>query len=184
MRREIVRFRKKMYDKGLIGELGGNLSVREGEIIYITPSSVPVSRFSEDEVAEVKITGEILRGSPSIEYRMHLEIYRRTDFRAVVHTHSIYATAISCLERVLYPRDIEGEVYLGDEIPVLPYREPGSQELAETVAREIEKKRCRAVLLEDHGAVTVGNSLEEAYICAEILERVAKVAYLCALYES
>jgi len=183
MRREIVRYRRMLHEKGFIGELGGNLSVRDGEVIYITPSSVPVFRFSEDDVAEIKISGEILKGRPSIEYRMHLEIYRRTGFKAIIHTHSTYATAMSCLERVLYPRDVEGEVYLGDEIPVLPYREPGSQELAEIVAREIEKG-FKVLLLEDHGAVTVGDSLEEAYVLAEILERVAKVAYLCALYES
>jgi len=183
MRGEIVRYRKKMYEKGLIGELGGNLSVRDGDRIYITPSSVPVSRFTEEDVAEMSINGEILRGKPSIEHPMHLEIYRRTGFKAIVHTHSIYATVIASLENALYPRDVEGEVYLGDEIPVVPYRPPGSQELAEIVAKEFEASGCRAVLLESHGSVTAGMSLEEAFIAAELLERAAKVAYLCALYE-
>jgi|Deesub1362B_J571_1020462.scaffolds.fasta_scaffold00065_7 L-fuculose-phosphate aldolase len=183
MKEEIVKFRRKMYERGLIGELGGNLSLRDGKKIYISPSSVPVSRFSDKDVAEISLDGRILWGKPSIEYRMHLEIYRRTGFNGIVHTHSIYATTMACLENVLYPRDVEGEVYLGDEIPVIPYRPPGSEELAESVAKEIERSGSKAVLLEDHGVVTVGENLEEAFILAEILERVARVAYLCALYE-
>lgn len=173
-----------MYERGLIGEIGGNLSLKDGRKIYISPSSVPVSRFTERDVAEISLDGKILRGKPSIEYRMHLEIYRRTNFNGIVHTHSIYATTMACLENVLYPRDVEGEVYLGDEIPVIPYRPSGSEDLAEAVAKEIASSESKAVLLEDHGAVTVGETLEEAFILAEILERVAMVAYLCAIYES
>jgi L-fuculose-phosphate aldolase len=117
--------------------------------------------------------------SPSSEMPTHLAIYKVTDSRAIIHAHSRFATALSCLGGDLQSPDVEGKQLLG-RIPLIPYARPGTNELAEAVSSGI--KGFKGALLENHGLVAIGADLEEAYIVAESIERAAELVFDLSLF--
>jgi L-fuculose-phosphate aldolase len=162
-----------LFKRGLISTLSGNLSARVDDLVYISPTKVPSYRVRVEDVSVVTIQGDHLAGkSPSSEMPTHLAIYKATDSKAILHAHSRFATALSCLGGDLQPPDAEGKQLLG-RIPLIPYARPGTNELAEAVAHGI--KGFRGALLENHGLVAVGSDLEEAFIVGEAIERAAQL---------
>jgi ribulose-5-phosphate 4-epimerase/fuculose-1-phosphate aldolase len=171
----IARCMRWLYKRGLTSALSGNLSARVDEVVYISPTKVPRFRVRAEDVSVVTLQGEHLAGrSPSNELPTHLAIYNTTYTKAIVHAHSRFATALSCLGRDLQSPDVEGKQLLGC-IPLIPYASPGSNELAEAVSSGI--KGFRGALLENHGLVAVGADLEEACVVAEGIERAAQLAF-------
>ncbi len=174
-RRKLCRIMEMMYYTGLITVYSGNASIRLNEReILITPSHVPKIELSPGDIVKIDLRGNVIEGnySPSIEYRMHLEIYKRTNYTAVVHAHNPLTVALVELMNRVEPLSIETELVLGKEIPVLPQYEPGSIELAKAVADVVEKGHT-IVVLRRHGAVAVGDDLYEAYHRLELLEELA-----------
>lgn len=171
----------EMDKKGLVVGSAGNLSVRVDELsILISARSSFLGKISSREFILIDFEGKVLNKSkfePSSECRMHIEIYRkRKDVRAIVHTHSPYASAYAFLKRELRTVNPESQYILG-KIPIVPYFQSGSKELAEAVAEKM-KFPIVAALLESHGAVSVGKSIEEALNIAEMLEGTARINYL------
>ncbi|MFW9844263.1 MAG: class II aldolase/adducin family protein, partial [Candidatus Thorarchaeota archaeon] len=126
------------------------------------------------------LEGEIIEGSrnPSIEWQMHLALYNnRSEVYAVVHTHSIYASAMAVRRSHLPPIIDEIIPKLGAGIRVTKYYMPGTKDLGRTVVEEIKDRS--AVFIANHGAVTVARTLEKAFQLAILLERVCKI-YLLA----
>ena len=110
---------------------------------------------------------------------MHLAIYRKyPKVKAIVHTHSPYATVWSKTRRPFQSKTVEGLIVLG-EIPVVCGAKPGSKELAEMVVEKLKNKR--AVLLENHGSVSVGPSLDEAFNLAETIEETTKIEIMATI---
>ncbi len=172
---EIVTYVRLLYDRGLTSSLGGNVSSRLNDVVYISPTHIPCYRINEDNVSVVTITGKHIAGKPpSSELPTHLAIYQNTNHNAIIHTHSHYATTLACLGRELQSPDVEGERFLG-RIPLVPYLKPGTPELATAVVSRI--KESRGVLLENHGALVAGTDLEEAFISAEAIERSARLIF-------
>ncbi len=178
-REAVVRFGNKMVSAGLTSGTGGNLSVldREQNLLAISPSGLDYGEMTPADVVVLKMDGEVAEGerTPSSEFNFHLSLYRkRADVQAVVHTHSPYATTMACLHW-----EIPAVHYLvgfsGKKVPVAPYATFGTEELAESVARSIGPYN--AVLIANHGLVTVGNSMASAFNVAEEIEFVARIYY-------
>ncbi len=166
-----------MYEKGYIVAHDGNISVLQGDTVYITPADLSKGFMYEDQIVEMTLDGEILNAArPSSEYKLHLAVYRNNkDVHAVVHTHPLFATTFACMGLPL-KSDIlaEAKYQLGD-VPLAPYAEPGTADAAESVVPFCG--RFNGVLLEKHGLVTWGANLIEAYFRTEIAEFLAKITF-------
>ncbi|MGP8011564.1 MAG: class II aldolase/adducin family protein [Halobacteriota archaeon] len=180
MKDEIAKCMGWLFKRGLTSTLSGNLSARVDDVVYISPTKVPSYRVRVEDVSVVTMNGDHLAGkSPSSEMPTHLAIYKVTDAKAIVHAHSRFATALSCMGGDLQPPDVEGKQLLG-RIPLIPYARPGTSELAEAVSSGI--RGFKGALLENHGLVAVGANLEEAYIVAEGIERAAQLVFDLSLF--
>ena len=165
-----------MVERGYLLGTVGNLSARADgtDLVVITPTSLPYDTMTEEDLVVVNLNGEIVSGKhqPSIECSMHLGVYRaRPELRALVHTHSKYATTVSLIkELVIMPAiDTEQSLYLGGDINIVPFAFPGSKELAEYVKEGIGTNA--GLLMANHGALGVGISMKDAVIASDIIER-------------
>lgn len=174
---DIVEVGRRLYARGLISGNEGNISVREGEHLLITPAGVCKGFLRPDQIVRTDLEGRPVEGGgrASTEVLMHLAVYRRRpDVTAVVHAHPPTATGFAVsgipLDR---PLTAEAVVTLGP-VPVIPYGTPSTPELAEAVARAV----CEAhgLLLANHGALTVGDTVFRAWERMETLEQLARVA--------
>lgn len=174
-RTDIADTCRRMLRAGLVTGTSGNLSVRAGDLVAITPSGVPYEPLTAEDVTVVDLDGAVVEGArgPSSEVPTHLAIYRATDARAIVHTHSMYATTVGTVRDEL-PAVHYGINTLGGPVRVAPYATFGTAELAATVTRVLAGRT--AALLRNHGAVAVGGSLAEAY------DRAVRLEWLCELY--
>jgi len=178
-RSEIVRFGRKMLAARLTSGTGGNLSIfAPGEgLVAISPSGIEYEDMEPGDVPVVDLAGVTVEGTrkPSSELGFHLSLYRqRPDIRAVVHTHSVYATTMACLHWEI-PAVHYLVAFSGRKVPLAPYATFGSEELAVHVAATIGDYN--AVLLANHGLVTVGPNLATAFAVAEEIELVARIYY-------
>ncbi len=179
VRAELVACGRKLLSRGLLTQTSGNLSVRIGSLVYITPSSLEYDRIKAEDVAVLNLDGSIAScragRSPSSETPLHCMTYEvRPDVSAIVHTHSLYATmfAVANLPIAAHHYAI---VDVGHEVPVVPYARFGSEALAQNVLAGLGQ--ARAVLLQNHGAVAVGDSLAAAFRRAETVEWLAHLAW-------
>ncbi|ADE56639.1 L-fuculose-phosphate aldolase [Aminobacterium colombiense] len=178
-REAIVAYCQKMITSRLTTGTGGNISIcnrARGEVA-MTPTGVDYFEMKADDIVIINLDGEIVEGTtkPSSEAGMHLALYhKRDDISAVVHTHSVFATTIACLRWELPPvHYLIG--YSGKKVPLAPYATYGTTELAQNVAEAIGSYN--AVLLANHGLVTVGSSLSRAFSTAEEIELVSEIYY-------
>ena len=158
---------------------GGNLSMFNPakNLIAITPSGIAYPDLTPQDIVVMSPDGYVVEGTmrPSSEWGFHRALYKkREDIRAIVHTHSVYATTFACLGR-----EIPAVHYLvgfsGKKVPLAPYATYGSEQLAQNITGAIEDYN--AVLLANHGLVTVGTELSKAFNTAEEIEFVARVCY-------
>lgn len=180
IKEEIAGAISSLYKRGLITLSEGNISVREGEIIFITPGGLRKDRVRAEDVAEVKLNGEVIKGKPSSEFKLHLEIYRaRDDVGAIVHAHPPFATALAAAGISLeYPILAEAVTLLGP-VPIVPFAFPSTEKLASLAAEFAKKRDC--LLLENHGAVSIAGSLNLALAMMETLEHAAEVLWRALL---
>lgn len=176
LERELVaRCAPRLVRDGLVVGTAGNISVRSATLIAITPAATDYGRLTAADVVVVDADGTIVDGDlpPSSELPMHLAVYAATDAGAVVHTHSPFATALATAGLELPPiHYLAGG--LGGRVRLAPYATFGTPLLAASVVTALRGRT--AVLLEQHGALTVGGTLEQAYGRALDLE------WLAALY--
>jgi L-fuculose-phosphate aldolase len=180
---KFVEIAKRLYDRNMNAALGGNVSIRLGDEIAITPAGINKGFMTEDDVVIVDMEGNRLRGNgkPSSEGKMHYEIYKlRPDVQAIIHAHPPFGVAFALAHHDL-PDDIlpEATILLG-HVPCLPYVTPSTLELAREVAQGLAHRN--AAFMANHGAITVGADLEEAYNRMELLEQTCmSVAYASVL---
>ena len=167
---ELVQCARRLTADGLVVGTAGNISIRLGDEIVITPTSIPYERIERDDLCMLGVEG---RRRPSSETPLHTRIYEPTDAAAVVHTHSPFATTLACVVDVLPAIHYSIHRFGGDTIPVVEYELFGSQALADRVALAVRDRR--GVLLRSHGAVTYGSSLREAYDLTVLLEWLARI---------
>jgi L-fuculose-phosphate aldolase len=178
----VVRTAQALDAAGFCPSKSGNVSVRHCERVLITPSGLPYAAMLPDDIVEIDLEGRRTGGSerkPSSEWPFHAAIYKaRPDATAIVHTHSPYATALSCARR-----DIPAFHYMialggGADIRCANYATFGTQALADNAVAALEGRR--AVLLANHGVITIGQTLAGAQTLAGEVENLAR-QYLALL---
>jgi len=179
LRQAIVECGRICYERRLLTSNDGNISVRVGaDRALITPSGLCKGRMQSDDLLLLDLQGRVLSAAPgrkvSSETPMHLEVYgQRPDVRAVLHAHPVFATALTVSDCPL-PVDMLPEVLLTlGEVPTTRYATPSSHDDAEAI-RELIKNH-DALLLRQHGSLTVGVDLDAALINLERIEHVAEV---------
>jgi len=182
-RKEVASFMRRLYNHGLTTTSGGNISRRISEdIILITPSATDKGRMKWKEVGVMSILGQNLTPDlkPSIEYEMHLSIYRRNkDVMAVVHAHPVFASSFTAMKcKIDTNLTAEARAICGDPLFV-PYALMGTKELASLAAESTLKSD--VLLLENHGVLTIGQGLLEAFDKLEVLENAAKMTLIVEL---
>jgi ribulose-5-phosphate 4-epimerase/fuculose-1-phosphate aldolase len=168
-----------MLRLGLVSGTAGNVSARDGESILITPAAMPYEEMTEEDLVVLAPGGEPEegRGQPSSEWRVHAAIYaERADAGAIVHTHSVHATAWSFNDEPLDTGTEELEAATGGPVLTAPYAPTGSEEIAAAAAETLGDRG--AVLLGRHGVVGVGATPAEALATCVVVERQAQLAWL------
>ena len=174
-REAVIAYSRRMAGDGLAVGTSGNVSVRAGDLVAITPTGVAYDDLTAADVCLVDLEGTPVdsRLRPSSEVPMHTAVYAATDAGAVVHTHPLHATALSLLVDEL-PAVHYLVALLGGPVRVVPYAPYGTEELARLGVEGLADRT--AVILANHGATTYGEHLEAAYTRSIYLE------WLCRLY--
>ncbi|HIS13151.1 MAG TPA: class II aldolase/adducin family protein [Candidatus Ornithospirochaeta stercorigallinarum] len=179
--KEIADTMRRVYERGLTTSLGGNISMRLGSVMLITPSSLDKASLGDEDIAKVNIeSGRNLTPclKLSIESEMHRLIYlKRPTCKAVIHAHPVFSSLFSASEEEIRTDIIAESYYQLGRVVKTPYAIMGSRELAEKVSDDASS--CCAVLLERHGVLTVSDkSLLEALERLECLENAARMSLL------
>jgi L-fuculose-phosphate aldolase len=176
---ELVATARRTVADGLVVGTSGNVSVRVGDTVLVTPTGVPYDRLRPEDAVGVDLEGRQVLGSlaATSELPMHLAIHRATDARAVVHTHAAHATAVSALVPEL-PLIHYMAGALGGPVRVAPYATYGTPELAENMLQALTGRT--ACLLQNHGTIAYGASLSQAFDRTAQLEWMSRVWLLAS----
>ncbi len=178
LKEDICEVGRRIYQNGYVAANDGNITVRLGENeVLTTPTGVSKGFMTPDMLIKVNMSGEVLSGKlkPSSELKMHLRVYReRPDVGSVIHAHPPTATGFAVagipLDRCVLPEVI---IALGS-IPIAEYGTPSTEEIPDAIMEYLTG--CDAVLLANHGALTVGTDLFNAYFKMETMEHFAKIS--------
>jgi L-fuculose-phosphate aldolase len=193
LRRAVIDTCLEMTALGINQGTSGNVSVRDGDHVLITPSGVPYGALRDEMIVQLDMDGNVVAANgasgntlalkPSSEWRMHLDLYSsRHDVGAVVHTHSIYATALATLHREVPPFHYMVAMAGGRDIRCSPYATFGTKELSDhMLTAMVDRKAC---LLGNHGVIATGSTLAKALALASEVETLCRqYAIACSLGE-
>lgn len=171
----VVATARRTAAEGLVVGTSGNVSARVGDTVLVTPSGVPYERLGPEDAVGVDPEGNQILGelAPTSELPLHLAVYRNTGAAAVVHTHAVHATAVSALVTEV-PSVHYAAALIGGPVRVAPYARYGTAELAENMLTALRDRT--GCLLANHGTVTHGATLDEAY------DRTAQLEWLCRVW--
>lgn len=180
---ETVNLARSLFERGYTVGGAGNLSVRlDNQRILVTPTGSSLGRLKAETLSVLDLDGNLLSGDkPSKESVFHLAMYRKNpDCNAIVHLHSTYLTALSCLENLNCENAMQAftpyYVMRVGKLPVIPYYKPGDV----NIARELGERTLngKAFLLANHGVVVTGKNLVDAIDNTEELEETAKLYFI------
>jgi len=181
-RERVAYFMRRLYEQKLTTTSGGNVSLRVGNKVLLTPSQTDKAKMMSELIGTISLEGKSIssRFKSSMESKMHLAIYnKRPDVKAIVHAHPVFATSFAIAGKDI-KTNLAGEAHAVLGRPVkAKYALMGTQELADVVAEASLKGN--VVLMENHGVITIGNNLLEAYDRMEVLEASAKMTFLTGL---
>jgi L-fuculose-phosphate aldolase len=174
-RKSVAEVSRRLASSKMVPATAGNVSVRVGDLVAITPTGASLAELTPEEVSVVDLDGRLVRGDlePSSELPLHLGIYREHPAGAVVHTHAPACTAVASVREEL-PCIHYAMLGFGGAVPVAPYATYGSAELAANVVGALAGRS--ATLMASHGAITYGPTLAKAFEAMELLE------WACDLY--
>lgn len=182
IREQIVRVSKLMYERSMANAFEGNVSMRDGNSIYITPSRICKGFLNEDMIVKTDMNGNVLEGmyKPSSEIKLHIAAYRkREDIWSVVHAHPPYATAFAVANKPIETKGYAEMIMLFGKVPVSEYGTPTTDE----IYRGMEE--CLVdydvILLANHGIVAVGRDCFDAFYKMEAAETMAKTLILAKI---
>lgn len=180
VREQVAYYMRRLYDKGLTTCSGGNISMKvETDLVLITPSGVDKGLLAAADIAMIGLDGTNMTPHlrPTIEAQMHLAIYKtRPDITAVAHTHSVFATALSCTDIAIEPGLTPEGVMAVGEIAKAAYYPAGTWEVADATATAMTK--ANVVVMANHGVTAVGKTLFQAFDRLEVTELSAKMTYI------
>jgi len=172
--KEFIEICHRLYNRKYVVGRGGNVSIRMDNMIYITPTGSVLGLLSEEEISILDMEGNIIRGSPTSEMKMHLGLYKnRRDIKGIIHTHSPYVIAFSVIDKEIDLITPESQLFI-KKIGYVPHLKAGSEKLAE----EVSKREEDVIVLKNHGVVCLGKDLLDAYVKTEVIEEVAKLNYI------
>jgi L-fuculose-phosphate aldolase len=180
VRRSIISQCLFMNSSGLNQGNSGNISVRFGDRMLITPTSIPYSEMTPEMIAAMPVEGEYGAyegpNKPSSEWRFHLDIMKaRPEVGSVVHTHATYSTILAIARKPIPACHYMVAAFGGDDVRVSGYARYGTKALSEHVLKALEGRN--GCLMANHGMLTVGSSLKKAMWRAVELETLAKQYY-------
>ena len=180
----VLEAAQKLLEKGLVVGTTGNVSLRlpperERKLLAITPSSRHYDLLRPDDIQIIDFEAKPIEGDlpPSMEAMLHISIYQaRQNINAIIHTHSVFASAVS-VAGLDIPAILDDQVaFLGGEIKLAKYALTGSQEQVANTLKALEYRS--AVLLPNHGAVGIGRTMHDAFTACELVEKTAKIYWL------
>lgn len=182
-KQQLVYFSNKVYEKGFVTAFDGNLSLRLNDnTILITSSGKNKGEIKEKDILQIDLNGKLLKGEGKIstEVKMHLYSYqKRKDINAVVHCHPVFVTSFAVAGKTINSK-ILPEVFLTlGKIPLCKYATPSTEEVSKSIKPYIEF--CNAFVLQNHGALTFGKNIKEAYYRMEKLEHAAEILFKAEL---
>jgi L-fuculose-phosphate aldolase len=178
IRKKVFETGLKMAEAGLVVAKEGNVSARipGEEKIAITPSQIPYDLMKVDDILIVGFDEKILLGKtkPSSETKMHIAVYKtRSDVGGVIHTHSPFASALSCVRGKIPPLLDEQTVFLGGDIGTAPYASAGTAEIGANAAQALSERD--GTMLSNHGTICCGKNLDEALRNSILVEKLAMI---------
>ena len=178
-REQVASVMRRLYRQGLTTCSGGNVSLRCGDVVLITPSGTDKGEITAGQIGAVTISGENLAPDLrlSIETEMHLEVYRnRPDVKGIVHAHPVTASAFAAMDAEIDTR-LTAETWHVLGVPVrAPYALMGTKELAQIAGQAA--RQGNAVIMENHGVLTMGETLFRAFDRMELLEAAARMTWI------
>ena len=178
---DLVPAARSLVSSGLVAGAGGNVSAREGDRMWVSPSGFSFEDAGPADYPCVSVsTGEVLGGAhrPSSEVLMHLAVYRaRPEVDAVVHAHPKMTIALCSAGHDLRALYADYHVYLGHNVPHVDYVTVTTPELAEVVGRHFAAPDCHGMVLRNHGTITVGASVKEALFRTHAMEEQAFIQW-------
>ncbi len=182
-RKELVEICHRVYEKGFVSAYDGNISaVTSDNTFLITRSAVRKGDVTEDDILEIDSSGRIIngRGKISTEYKIHLYAYaKRPEVNAVVHCHPVYATAFASIGQGLTGNYFPEVILTLGKVPLCKYSTPSTDDLPLSMEPYIDY--AWALLFQNHGAVTLGKNLKDAYNKMEKLEHTAQILFTAKL---
>jgi L-fuculose-phosphate aldolase len=180
LKENIASFMRRLYTQGLTTTSGGNISALSDDgTVFITPSASDKGTMTGSEIGRMDLDENIIGDpfKPSIESRMHLNIYKkRPDVKAVVHAHPVNASAFAASTLKISNRYMAESYAILGEIAYCDYFLMGSEELAEAVGNSVENADC--VVMRNHGVLAVGKTLLQAFDRLEVLEAAARITLI------
>ncbi len=174
MLEDFIWIGKDLFESHLVDSHGGNMSIRDGDSIFITKRDVMLGHLKEDDIIKVSLMVEEGDKRASRDVNIHRAIYKNTNASAIIHAHPPYAIALSITEGKIIPQDSEGQ-FLIKSVPVVKVREPiGSEEVAKLLPPIFASNYVIAVVAR-HGSIAASSSLEEAYKYTSCLENSCKI---------
>ena len=173
----IIEIGKRLYEKNLTVGTSGNISVRRKEGIYITATGTSLGLLERKDIILIDKEGkEISEGKASSEKKLHVGVYKiREEVNAIIHTHPVYLTTYAVCHKKLDEAIMSENILYFEDIPVAEYGMPSSDELVEkTVKYMIERD---VVMMANHGVISAGNDLRNAYLKLETAEYYAQVSF-------
>lgn len=178
---QIIETYKKHLDIGLNVGSEGNISIRDNQKIYITPSGINIKDLNEEHISILDLDGiKSNKIKPSSEVDLHLMLYKnREEIRSVVHCHSEWASILSCQRKDILQFHYMVAEFGGRDIKCAEYATFGTKKLAKNVLKAIKKRK--GCLMANHGQICVGKNLEEASHLSIALEKLSKQYFFCLL---
>ncbi len=172
---QIIAIGKHLYDKDLTVATSGNISINTDKGIYITTSGSVLGNLTEKDIVLIDENGhELTKGKASSEKILHAEIYKkRPDIKAIIHTHPVYLTSFAACHTPLKEPIMSENILYFEDIPVAPYAMPSSLKLVENTVKYLADRD--VVLMANHGAIAVADTIEKAFLKMETAEYYAKV---------
>lgn len=178
-RRQVCQVGRLLYDRGYVASNDGNISVRVGDELLVTPSGVSKGRMTPDMLVRCRLDGSVVEGDrsgrhPSSETKMHLVLYReRPELRSVVHAHPVYATAFAICRKELADAYLPELIVNFGKVPVAEFAMPSTEEVPQSILPFVHEYN--GLLLANHGALAWADGLWAAFDRLETIEHSARI---------